>query len=110
MNNGTRLTHLLLTVIGIALCASAVDHYRRPRPVQAEDGVYALQFEPGVVTLRNPDGGQVLGRMAVDLRTGDIWGFPTMSSDPYPSDALSAKPKTSHPFLLGRFALEDTRK
>jgi hypothetical protein len=56
MNNGSlRLTNLLLAVIAIALCASTVDHYRRPKRVEAQDGVYALQFEPGVFNLRNPD-------------------------------------------------------
>jgi hypothetical protein len=109
MSNSSRITNLLLTVIAMAVCTLIVDVYRPPKPVQAQDGAYALQFEPGVFNLRVPDGGQVLGRMAVDLHTGDIWGFPTNSSDPYPSNAVSPKP-TSHPFHLGRFALEDTRK
>jgi hypothetical protein len=46
----------------------------------------------------------------VDLRTGKIWGFPTMTTDPYPFNALNSKPQTSHPFELGRFAFEDMDK
>jgi len=45
-----------------------------------------------------------------DLRTGKIWGFPTMTTDPYPFNALNLKPQTSHPFELGRFAFEDMDK
>jgi hypothetical protein len=48
--------------------------------------------------------------MVVDLRTGKIWGFPTITTDPYPFDALNSKPQTSHPFELGRFAFEDMGK
>jgi hypothetical protein len=65
----------------------------------------------GVVMLKSSDGSkQLYGRMVVDLRTGKIWGFPTITTDPYPFDALNSKPQTSHPFELGRFAFEDMDK
>ena len=61
--------------------------------------------------LRAPDGSkQVWGKVVVDLETGNVWGFPTSTSDPYPSSRLSSQPETSHPILLGRFALEDMNK
>ena len=61
--------------------------------------------------LRAPDGSkQVYGKVVVDLRNGKIWGFPTLSSDPYPSYAMDSKPQTSQPFLLGKFAFEDMDK
>jgi hypothetical protein len=61
--------------------------------------------------LKTSDGRkQVYGRVVVDLRTGKIWGFPTITTDTYPFDALNSKPQTSHPFELGRFAFEDMDK
>ena len=58
--------------------------------------------------LRAPDGSrQVLGKVVVDLRNGNIWGFPTLTQDPYPSAGADTKAPISHPFLLGKFALSD---
>jgi hypothetical protein len=33
-----------------------------------------------------------------------------LTSDTYPFNPMSGKPETSHPFALGRFALEDINK
>jgi len=52
----------------------------------------------------------VLGKVVVDLRTGKVWGFPTMTSDPYPSSVTQTAPQTSHPFVLGKFVLADMDK
>ncbi len=61
--------------------------------------------------LRSPDGTtQVYGRMMVDLRNGKVWGFPTLSTSPYPVDVGSTKSPVSHPFLLGTFDFSDTDK
>ena len=66
---------------------------------------------PAPELLRSPDGTtQVYGKVMVDLRTGKIWGFPTLAPQSYPSNQLQNKPQTSRPFELGRFALEDTNK
>jgi hypothetical protein len=46
----------------------------------------------------------------VDMRSGKIWGFPTLAPQSYPSNGLQNKPPTSHPFELGRFAFEDINK
>ena len=32
---------------------------------------------------------QVLGKVVVDMKTGDVWGFPTLGADPYPIDITS---------------------
>ena len=104
----SRTTHVLLSVIAAALVALAVKPYLQPQPVQAqttnEDPMYV---EPGVFMLRIPNGGQVLGKVAVDLRTGNVWGFPTNSGDPYPTSPLDGKPQVSHPVALGRFAVNE---
>jgi hypothetical protein len=103
-------TNVLLLVIAIALVAIAIEPLMRPRPAQAQVMAdYPLYFEPGVYLLRAPDGtSQIYGKMAVDMRTGKIWGFPTYGQQPYPVDISTTKPVTSKPVLLGRFALEDT--
>jgi hypothetical protein len=84
----------------------------RPQPAQAESNQpYPLYIEPGTQMLRAPDGSkQVYGRVMIDMRTGKVWGFPTNSTDTYPTNALDSKPQVSHPFVLGRFAFEDTEK
>ncbi|MBV8113722.1 MAG: hypothetical protein JO300_03205 [Silvibacterium sp.] len=103
-------TNVLLLVIAIALVTIALEPLVRPHPAQAQ--VMAdlpLYFEPGVYLLRAPDGtSQIYGKVAVDMRTGKIWGFPTYGQQPYPVDVASTKPPTSRPIALGRFALEDT--
>jgi hypothetical protein len=58
--------------------------------------------------LRKPDGtAQVYGKVFIDMQTGDVWGFPTNTTDPYPSNPTSSTPPKSHPMYLGRFVLTD---
>jgi hypothetical protein len=105
------VTKLLLSVIAIALVAIAIRPYVAPKPAQAQNNAYPVYIEPGVQMLKTSDGKkQVYGRMVVDLRTGKIWGFPTITTDPYPFNALNSKPQTSYPFELGTFAFEDMDK
>ena len=105
------ITKFLLAAIAVALSAIAVRPYVVPPVARAQSGAYAVYIEPGVQMLKSADGSkQVYGRMVVDLRTGKIWGFPTITTDPYPFNALNSKPITSHPFELGSFALEDMEK
>lgn len=104
-------TNFLLLLIAIALTAIAIRPYVTPQIAVAASTPYPLYIEPGTTLLRAPDGSQqVLGRMVVDMRTGKIWGFPTLNQNPYPTDGTTAKPPVSHPFFLGRFAFEDTEK
>jgi hypothetical protein len=106
------VTNLLLLAIAVALIAIAARPYIDPAPAQAQSmSAHSFYIEPGVQMLRAPNGsGQVYGKVVVDLRTGKIWGFPTGTLDPYPSNPIDNKPTTSHPFALGKFAFEDTDK
>jgi len=105
------LTKFLLVVIAIALSVIAVRPYIHPDPARPDASPYPLHIEPGVRMLRAPDGSkQALGLVAIDMRNGTIWGFPTYSPDPYPAVGSDTKPQVSHPFPLGKFAFEDTDK
>jgi hypothetical protein len=107
-----KVTKFLLAMIAIALSAIAIRPYIAPHAAQAQsEAAYPVFIEPGVQMLKASDGSkQLYGRMVVDLRTGKIWGFPTMTTDPYPFNAMNSKPQTSRPFELGRFAFEDMNK
>jgi hypothetical protein len=49
----------------------------------------SLYIEPGVTMLRAPDGSrQVLGKVMIDLSTGNVWGLPTTVEQPYPCLSL----------------------
>jgi hypothetical protein len=105
-------TNLLLATIAAALVSIAVRPYVEPNVVHAQMGNERnFYIEPGVQMLRMPDGrGQLFGKVIVDLRNGKIWGFPTYSSDVYPTNLKDGKPPVSHPFALGQFALDETSK
>jgi hypothetical protein len=105
-------THLLLFIIALALLAIALRPYIAPTPVQAQSATpYPFYIEPGTQMLRAPDGSkQVYGRMVVDLRNGNVWGFPTFVADTYPINSAGTTPPTSHPFLLAKFAFGETNQ
>lgn len=105
-------THSLLLGIAIFLAGFLVHSYVAPPSVRADSGDgYAVFVEPGVSMLRAPDGSQqVLGKVVIDLRTGNIWGFPTFTQDPYPATGINTHPQVSHPFLLGKYAFSDMGK
>ena len=104
------LTNILLSIIAIALVAITTRPYVAPHAVKAQSSSpYPFYFEPGTQMLRAPDGSkQVYGRVVVDMRTGKVWGFPTYTTDTYPTNPVDTKPQVSHPFVLGRVAFEDT--
>jgi hypothetical protein len=107
------VTNFLLLLIAVALIAIAMRPYINPVPAaQAQTApAYPFYIEPGVQMLLAPNGGgQVYGKVVVDLRNGKIWGFPTGSLSPYPSYPADNKPAVSRPFALGKFAFEDTDK
>ena len=80
-----------------------------PAPVMAQTSEgRKFYVEPGTTMLRKPDGSmQVYGKVFIDMNTGDVWGFPTNTTDPYPSNPTSSTPPKSHPMYLGRFVLSD---
>lgn len=79
--------------------------YISPTAAQAQQvpDLYPLYIEPDVHSIRKPDGtGELLGKIVVDMRNGNIWGFPTGSRMPYPIKLGSEAP-VSHPIFLGKF-------
>jgi len=104
-------TNFLLLIIAIALLMIALRPYIVPAPVRADATPFPFYIEPGTQMLRAPDGSkQVYGRVVIDMRTGKVWGFPTYTADVYPVNTTDAKPSNSKPFVLGKFAVDDTEK
>lgn len=106
------LTRGLLLIIAILLGMLVFRPMVQPVAVraQAEDG-YPFYVEPGYTTIRKPDGtAQMLGKVVVDMRNGDVWGFPTLSQSPYPIDSSQTKPPKSYPMYLGKFMFEDAKR
>jgi hypothetical protein len=104
--NSNNLTKLLLTLVALLLSANLIRPFldSAPSHAQSQDQVYTIYVEPGVTTLRAPDGSrQVLGKVVVDLHNGNVWGFPTTTDQAYPVDVTRQDPPTSTPFRLGRF-------
>ncbi len=97
-----RYTQLILTVIAVLLAILVVRQYDVPALVQAQSP--EIYVEPGYTNLRRPDGlAQVQGKMVVNLNTGEIWGFPTITGGPYPIDGGKSTPPVSKPMYLGKF-------
>jgi hypothetical protein len=94
----------LLAAIATFLGIIALGPFVRPAPVHADSDFSYLYVEPRTTMLRKPDGSQqVEGKVVIDMRNGDIWGFPTLSSTPYPVDTLNTVPPVASPMYLGRF-------
>lgn len=110
--NPDRFTRVVLVVIAMLLGLIALRPLAQPLPVraQAQEG-YPFFVEPGYTMLRKPDGTtQVYGKMAVDMRNGDIWGFPTLQQSPYPIDNTTTKPPKSSPMYLGKFMFSEATR
>lgn len=100
----------LLAMAVVFLGVIAVRPLLQPAPVMAQsDETSKFYVEPGTTLLRKPDGtAQVYGKMFIDMRTGDVWGFPTTDSQsPYPVNPASSAPPKSHPMYLGKFVLSE---
>jgi len=103
-------TKAALALITLFLAAIALRPLFDPAPSFAQASSPDIYIEPGVHSLSAPDGSrQQLGKVVVDLKTGNIWGFPTGVNAPYPM-VVDGKPPTSRPFLLGRFDLAAMRQ
>jgi hypothetical protein len=103
------ITKILLLAIAVILGMLVFRPIAQPEPVFAQSGsAYPFQILEGVVTLRKSDGTQTWGKVAVDMRSGDVWGFPMPAqSTPYPVYGASEIPKVSHPMYLGKMALSE---
>jgi hypothetical protein len=107
-----RFTRLMLVLIAALLGMVALRPIVQPAPVraQAEEG-YPFYVEPGYTMLRKPDGtAQMYGKMVIDMRNGDIWGYPTLSQSPYPIDSAQTKPPRSSPMYLGKFLFDQATR
>lgn len=81
-----------------------------PSIVHAQADSPDFYIEPGVTVIRDPaSGAQTQGKVMIDRRTGDVWGFPTASGAPYPVVAASKEPPVSKAIHLGRFDLASAR-
>ena len=97
---------LILTLLLLSVDLTKPLWNPAPPTVQAQNSTPPIYIEPGVTMLRAPDGSrQVLGKVVIDLRNGNVWGFPTTVQQPFPVDMTQQKPPTSTPFRLGRFDL-----
>ena len=94
-------TKAVLSVIAVALGVIAWEG--QGRTVRAQSSEPRLAFDQEVRRIETPGGGSsLLGRVAIDLYTGNVYGFPT-DGNPYPRDIMSDKPPVAKPILLGRF-------
>ena len=107
-----RVVKSLLLVIAVSLAAIALHPYIAPGAVMAQSGdAHDVYVEPGTAMLRAPDGSrQVLGKVVVDLRNGNVWGFPTLTQAPYPIDSAQTKPPKSQPMYLGKFMFDEAKR
>ena len=99
----------MLALIVLFLGMIALRPLIYPSPVAAQTAHdHNFYVEPGTTMLRKPDGTmQVYGKVFIDMNTGDVWGFPTNTTDPYPSNPASSTPPKSYPMYLGRYMLND---
>src|SRR6266581_605583 len=106
------MTKTLLLFVAVFLGVIAFRPVVQPPPVLAQDGSpYPFHIEPGTVTLRKPDGTQTWGKVVVDMRNGDVWGFPMKPQNtPYPVYGPSDNPKVSHPMYLGKMAFSEATR
>ena len=109
-----RFTKVLLLAIAVLLTVIAFRPILQPTIVRAQvqaDESYPFYVEPSYTNIRKPDGtAQMFGKVIVDMRNGDIWGFPTLAQSPYPVDPAQTKPPKSHPVYLGKFMFDEVKR
>ncbi|HXK04281.1 MAG TPA: hypothetical protein VMS37_17895 [Verrucomicrobiae bacterium] len=104
-------TQCVLTAIALLLGMIALRPTTNPVTVHAQSDTSWIYVEPRTTMLRKPNGtGQMQGKVFIDLRTGDIWGFPTLSDAPYPVDTTKPEPPVSEPMYLGKFDLSKMKR
>ena len=93
----------------LLLAAVAFRPVTHPPSVLAQSGSpYPFFIEQGTVSLKKPDGNVTWGKVVVDMRTGDVWGFPMKAQNtPYPVYGQGDTSKVSHPMYLGKMAFDE---
>ena len=95
---------IALSLIAVFLGMIALRPLFDPPASHAQVAGSDIYIEPGVHTLHAPDGTrELLGKVVVDLKTGNVWGFPTGVNAPYPIVTTDTTTPVSRPFLLARF-------
>jgi len=90
-------TKFVLTTIAVLLATLCLQPVLNPVSVQAQSDTPSLYIEPGITYIANPETrSEVPGKLVIDLKTGDAWGFPTIF-------ATSGKPPVSRPIYLGHY-------
>ena len=91
-----RYLKVVLTSIALLLGVIAMRPIFAPAPVRAEVETPSLYIEPGITRIPDLRGGpETIGKMVIDLKTGEAWGFPmTLITGP--------EQVFSKPVLLGR--------
>ena len=89
-------TKALLTAIVLLLAALVSQPLLSPRSVQAQAESPSLFIEPGLTRIPDANGVETMGKLVIDLRTGDAWGFPMMIS-------AYREPAVSKPIFVGRY-------
>ena len=104
-------SRIALTVIALSLAVIAIQHALSPAPVQAQSDSPSLYVEPGVTSLVNLDGSSAgTGKVVIDLRSGEIWGYPTIAAGAvYPIGGTN-KPPVVKPIYLGKFDFTAMRR
>ena len=105
--------HWLPVQIAVLLAVGAwmAQPSRSLPPVYAESDFSYMFIDPGTTILRDPDtGAQIQGKVMIDRRNGDVWGFPTASSAPYPVVQSYKEPPLSKTLYLGRFDFSAMRR
>jgi hypothetical protein len=102
---------LIFGMAAVLLAGIMIGARMHAPPVYAQSNEPLLYIEPGTTIIRNPDdGGQMQGKVVIDLRSGDIWGFPTDTSAPYPVRITRKEPPVSKPIYLGKFDFSAMKK
>jgi hypothetical protein len=102
-----RLVTIAIAAIAFVAGAAYQQAPWKPATVHAQDRTAAwLYVEPGVTNVVTPDGNRrFAGKIAIDLRNGNIWALPTLQAAPYPRDIATNTPPTVEPVFLGRYNL-----
>ena len=101
-----RFAKSLLMLIVVLLGLIALRPYLAPPVVRAQyEDVYPIIFGPShELTVA---GSAIQGNVVLDLRNGNVWGFPPLVQS---SEFFDKPLPVSHPVLIGRLALEDLNK
>lgn len=106
----SHLTRALLALIAVLLVVVLIRPTLLPPVVYAQPEVYPFYVEPGFTTIRKPDGSlQTYGKVMIDMRNGDAWGFPTVAQQSYPVDTTKTTPPKSYPVYLGQFVFSEAK-